>query len=120
MTIVLVFAPVGAVLLALAWLFSSDRVPSTVWFGGREPRSQRGRVAGERANRTVSRTLAVGGAIVLVAAAAAWIAGASLEDELVALILVGAVLATVVAALVRAMRLVRGAAAERQGRRGRR
>lgn len=116
MTIVLVFAPVGAVLLAAAWLFGSGRVPATLWFGGREPRSQRARVAGERANALVARTFTVGGGVVIVAAAAAWLAGASLEDELVALTLVGAVVVTVVAALVRALDLVRGASREPQRR----
>ena len=120
MTIVLVFAPVGAVLLAVAWLFSNGRVSPNVWFGGREPRSQRIRVAGERANRTVARTLAIGGGVVIAAAMIAWIAGASLEDELVALTLVGAVVATVVAALVRAMGLLRGAEAGQTRRKGRR
>lgn len=120
MTIVLVFAPVGAVLLALAWLFATGRVSPNVWFGGKEPRAQRARVAGERANRSVSRTLAIGGAIVILAAVVAWIAGASLEDELIALTLVGAVVATVVAALMRAMRWVRSATEERPRRRSRR
>jgi uncharacterized membrane protein len=107
MTLVLVFVPIGALLALAGLLFEGGRIAPTVWFGGRAPRSQRARRAGLLANRFAGRTLLIGGGVVIVAALAAWVAGASIDDEFVALSLVAAVAATCVTALVRALRAVR-------------
>jgi len=107
MTLVLVFVPIGAVLALVGVLFERGRIAPTVWFGGRAPRSQRARRAGLLANRLAGRTLLIGGGVVIVAALAAWIAGATIDDEFIALSLVAAVAATCVTALVRAIRMVR-------------
>lgn len=107
MALVLVFAPLGAVLVLLGLAFERGRVAPTFWFGGRAPRSQRARRAGLLANRQAGRTLLIGGAVVIVAAIAAWLSGATLDDEFVSLSLTAAVVATCVVALVRAVRAVR-------------
>ena len=106
----LVFVPIGALLALLGVLFERGRVAPTVWFGGRSPRSQRARRAGLLANRFAGRTLLVGGVVVVVAAIAAWISGASIDDDFVALSLMAAVVATCVVALVRAIGTVRSSA----------
>ncbi len=107
MTLVLVFVPIGALLALAGLLFERGRVAPTVWSGGQPARSQRARRAGLLANRMAGRSLLIGGAVVVVAALAAWLAGASIDDEFVALSLVAAVAATCVTALVRALRAVR-------------
>ncbi len=107
MTIMLVFVPIGALMIALGITFTRGPVGPTLWYGGRLPRTQRARQAGHRANRLVGRTMLIGGSIVTVAAIAAWLSGASLDDEFVALSLVAAVVISFVAALVRALTVVR-------------
>lgn len=110
MALVFVFVPIGALLALLGVLFERGRVAPTVWYGGRPLRSQRHRRAGLLANRRVGRSLVVGGAVVIVAAAAAWLSGATIDDEFVALSLVAAVVGTCVVALVRAIRTIRSSA----------
>lgn len=107
MTLVLVFVPIGALLVLAGLLFERGRVGPTIWFGGRPARSQRMRRSGLLANRLAGRSLLIGGAVVIVAALAAWLAGASIDDEFVALSLVAAIAATCITALVRALRAVR-------------
>jgi uncharacterized membrane protein len=107
MTIVLVFVPIGAVMIALGLAFMRGPIAPTLWYGGREPRTQRAKQAARRANRVVGRTMLTGGAVVVIAALAAWLAGATLDDEFVALSLVAAVVVSFMVALVRALMLVR-------------
>ncbi len=107
MTILLVFVPIGALMIALGLAFTRGRVGPQVWYGGRMPRSTRQREGGSRANRVVGRTLMIGGSAVTVAAVLAWLSGASLDDEFVSLMLVAAVVVSFVAALLRALPLVR-------------
>ncbi len=109
MTIVLVFVPIGALMIALGLAFSRGIVAPTLWSGGRIPRTQRARQAGNRANRIVGRTMLIGGGVVVVAAVAAWLAGATLDDEFIALSLVAAVVVSFAVALVRSFALVRSA-----------
>lgn len=119
MTILLVFVPIGALMIALGVTFLRGPVGPQLWFGGRIPRSNRQREAGQRANRIVGRSLLVGGSIVAVAAIAAWASGATLDDEFVSLMLVAAVMASILAGLVRALALVRAQPEPTRGRRGR-
>ncbi len=107
MTIMLVFVPIGAVMIAIGLAFTRGPVGPALWYGGRMPRTQRARQAGHLANRRLGRTMLVGGIIVVVAAFAAWLAGATLDDEFVALSLVAAVVVSFVAAVVRALTMVR-------------
>ncbi len=111
MTIVLVFVPIGAVMIALGLAFMRGPIAPTLWYGGREPRTQRAKQAGHRANRVVGRTMLTGGAIVVIAALSAWLAGATLDDEFVALSLVAAVVVSFFIALMRALTMVRASAA---------
>jgi uncharacterized membrane protein len=106
-TIMLVFVPIGAVMIAVGLAFTRGPVSPALWYGGRAPRTQRARQAGYLANRRLGRTMLIGGGVVVAAAIAAWLAGATLDDEFVALSLVAAVVVSFVVAVVRALTVVR-------------
>jgi uncharacterized membrane protein len=103
----LAFAPVGAILMALGVVLQQGRVGPNAWYGGRRPRSLRGREAWRTATRAAGSAMIAGGAGVVVASVAGAALGATLEDEVPTLLVLGLLVASVAVGVLRALAVLR-------------
>jgi hypothetical protein len=103
----LVFVLLGILMVALGVPLWTGRVRRNIWYGVRLSRTLRERQAYLRANAAFGRALVIGGIVVAVAAGAGTVAGATLDDEIAILVVMGLMAASIVIGVTQALLTLR-------------
>ncbi|MBA2665639.1 MAG: hypothetical protein H0U69_01245 [Trueperaceae bacterium] len=99
----LAFAIVGALMVAAGVALYLGRVAPTAFYGGRQPRAKRDRASWVYATRAVGRSMALGGAAVVVASVVGGVVGITLDDEVPTLLVLGIIVVSIAFGMVQAL-----------------